>query len=229
MFIYVVVFVLFAGGVEHSTVLLVLVFFLSLVDCTSSVTFLPFLASFKPTYMAAFYVGEGMSGLLPTAIAFIQGSGEYTCVNSTTNSSSTNWTEEYSLQPKYEELLFPVRDFFLALFVMLVMSIVAFSLLKFSKFAGEERLMDTDSAQYEPTSTVSPDEGSSIFSSEGSTSPIVKGVNSAKSPPTTHGTMSNAQYYVLLCIMALICGLSNGVLPSIQIYSILPYGQIYYR
>ena len=213
---------------EHSTVLLVLVFFLSLVDCTSSVTFLPFLAHFKPSYMAAFYIGEGMSGLIPTAIAFIQGSGEYTCVNTTTNSSDTNWTIEYSIQPQYEELLFPVRDFFLALFVMLLMSVVAYSLLRFSKFAEKERVSDSDSTQYLPASTTSPDDINSSITTEGSKSPIVKGDNS-KLQLTNHKAMSNTRFFVFLCIMALVCGFSNGVLPSVQIYSLLPYGHIYYR
>jgi riboflavin transporter 2 len=35
------------GGDTHSTALFVLVFFLSLVDCTSSVLFLPFMAIFR--------------------------------------------------------------------------------------------------------------------------------------------------------------------------------------
>ncbi len=35
------------GGESHSVVLFILVFFLSLVDCTSSVLFLPFMAMFK--------------------------------------------------------------------------------------------------------------------------------------------------------------------------------------
>jgi riboflavin transporter 2 len=34
-------------GSNHSTALFVLVFFLSLVDCTSSVLFLPFMAVFR--------------------------------------------------------------------------------------------------------------------------------------------------------------------------------------
>ena len=55
----------YINGQEHSTGLLSLTFFLSLVDCTSSVVYLPYMAIFKPQYMTAFYIGEGLSGLIP--------------------------------------------------------------------------------------------------------------------------------------------------------------------
>ena len=62
-------------GKEHSTALFVLVFFLSLVDCTSSVLFLPFMGIFRETYLNSYLVGEGMSGFLPALVALAQGVG----------------------------------------------------------------------------------------------------------------------------------------------------------
>lgn len=216
--------------------LLILVFFLSLVDCTSSVTFLPFLAHFKPSYMTAFYIGEGMSGLIPTALAFIQGSGEYTCVNQTTNSSQTNYTLQYSLQPQYNELLFPVQDFFVAIFVMLLLSFVAFTLLKFTSFAKKERapntLSDTDSSSYEPAETSPPGETLTKFSHESSlnsVSPIITADKSEHQVPSPPQMITKTEYYALLAVIGSLAGLANGALLSIQIYSLLPYGQIYYR
>ena len=61
------------GGVEHSTWLFVLVFFLSLVDCTSSVLFLPFMAIFRDIYLNSYLIGEGMSGFIPSIVALAQG------------------------------------------------------------------------------------------------------------------------------------------------------------
>ena len=46
------------GGEQHSTALFVLVFFLSLVDCTSSVLFLPFMATLKVAYLNSYLIGE---------------------------------------------------------------------------------------------------------------------------------------------------------------------------
>ena len=60
------------AGTERSTALIVLAFFLALVDCTSSVVFLPFLAAFPAKYLSALYVGEGFSGLIPSALALGQ-------------------------------------------------------------------------------------------------------------------------------------------------------------
>lgn len=47
------------GGSEHSAVLMACTFGLALVDCTSSVTFLTFVARFDSVYMAPYLVGEG--------------------------------------------------------------------------------------------------------------------------------------------------------------------------
>ena len=89
-------------------------------------------------------------------------------------------------------------------------------------------MSDSDSTQYLPARTTSPDDTNSSITTEGSKSPIVKGDNS-KLQLTNHKAMSNTRFFVFLCIMALVCGFSNGVLPSVQIYSLLPYGHIYYR
>lgn len=45
---------------QHSIVLLLATFALALVDCTSSVTFLPFMARFDSTYLTPYLVGEGL-------------------------------------------------------------------------------------------------------------------------------------------------------------------------
>ena len=64
---------LFFGKV-HSISLFVLTFFLALVDCTSSVVFVPFMQRFPPEYLSALYIGEGLSGFLPSIFALSQGS-----------------------------------------------------------------------------------------------------------------------------------------------------------
>ena len=210
---------MFAGGVEHSTVLLVLVFFLSIVDCTSSVTFLPFLAHFKLSYMTAFYVGEGMSGLLPTAIAFIQGSGEYTCV-----SKSVNGSDDSALQPEYADLLFSVKDFFLSLFGMLCASALAFAVLRYSRYCKEEFAVEERTTP--PVEYRKVDSNASSLVSDDSVSSATTPIINKKFPEQI---LSFRQFAFLLGNMMFVCALTNGVLPSIQIYSLLPYGQLYYR
>jgi riboflavin transporter 2 len=89
-------------GTNRSVALLALTLFLSLVDCTSSVLFLPYVGNiitsmhfgpkfmifnyaglFKSIYLPSYLLGEGLSALLPSLVATIQGVGESTCVNST--------------------------------------------------------------------------------------------------------------------------------------------------
>lgn len=62
------------GGQSHSIVLIILTFFLALVDCTSSVVFVPFMKHFPAIYLSALYIGEGLSGVIPSILALIQGS-----------------------------------------------------------------------------------------------------------------------------------------------------------
>ncbi|XP_069907527.1 solute carrier family 52, riboflavin transporter, member 3 isoform X2 [Oryctolagus cuniculus] len=70
-------------GGRHSVAFMVLTFCLALVDCTSSVTFLPFMSRLPASYLTTFFVGEGLSGLLPALVALAQGSGLTVCVNVT--------------------------------------------------------------------------------------------------------------------------------------------------
>ena len=72
------------AGQERSTGLFIAVFFLSLVDCTSSVLFLPYMGIFKETYLNSYLIGEGMSGFVPSIAALAQGvSGNPECINGT--------------------------------------------------------------------------------------------------------------------------------------------------
>lgn len=80
------------GGQTSSIVLYVLAFSLALVDCTSSVVFVPFMKHFPAQYLSALYIGEGLSGLLPSSVALIQGSvnNSLACVPGERNDLTTS-------------------------------------------------------------------------------------------------------------------------------------------
>ncbi|KAK7884391.1 hypothetical protein WMY93_027514 [Mugilogobius chulae] len=61
------------AGEPHSTAFFIITFFLALVDCTSSVTFLPFMMQLPAKYITTFFIGEGLSGFIPGVIALAQG------------------------------------------------------------------------------------------------------------------------------------------------------------
>jgi len=64
------------AGTDHSLALFLLTCFTALNACTSSVLFMPYMGRFKEQYMVTYFIGEGLSGLLPSVTALIQGIGE---------------------------------------------------------------------------------------------------------------------------------------------------------
>lgn len=53
-------------------VLIACAFMLSIVDCLSSVTFLPFMSRYSSRFLTPYLIGEGLSGFLPTILAILQ-------------------------------------------------------------------------------------------------------------------------------------------------------------
>jgi hypothetical protein len=107
------------NGVPRSAYLMGLSLSLSLVDCTSSVTFLPFLDRYEPVYINAYFLGESLSSLFPALLGIVQGVGRTSCVLSANGSLI-----EYNSPPR-----FSVRIYFLALAGIMLVSLLSFILL----------------------------------------------------------------------------------------------------
>ncbi|XP_018772833.1 solute carrier family 52, riboflavin transporter, member 3 isoform X2 [Serinus canaria] len=118
------------AGTSHSIPFLILTFFLALVDCTSSVTFLPFMMQLQPQYTNTFFIGEGLSGLIPSLIALGQGSGISSCTNVSyeVNNTTGNETEEstFHLETRYLPPNFSTLIFFLLMTAMMLICLLAF-------------------------------------------------------------------------------------------------------
>ena len=232
------------AGEERSIALLILQFFLALVDCTTSVVFLPFMTIFKADYMTAYFIGEGMSGMVPSLVALGQGSGSVSCVNVSSTNATTNITT-YNVYPKSNPPSFPVRDFLLFLFAMVSSSGVAFTLLNYCPYYREEYATDTEEDELSRDNKYHNYEMSGgeharevAFSDQAtidmSKSPLLKNgktfhtVNIKKSFDSEKDkaghSMSKTRYVYFLIMTAFLNALSNCVLPSIQTFSCLPYG-----
>jgi riboflavin transporter 2 len=237
----------YVAGANRSIVLLVLQFFLALVDCTTSVVFLPFMVTFKSDYMTAYFIGEGMSGMLPSLVALGQGSGSMSCVNDSFTNATTNITT-YNVYPKFNPPNFPVRDFFLFLFAMVLSSGIAFTLLiyvpyykaEYASSDDDEESSDDDKLQGSYELTNGENSGTITFSDPStvgiSTSKLVKRGRKYQSVDLS-GTSGNevttrkevqpiskSLYAYFLILTAFLNSLTNSVLPSIQTFSCLPYG-----
>lgn len=196
-------------GTEHSTALLTLVFLLALVDCTSSVLFLPYMAVWREIYLSSYLVGEGLSGLLPALMALAQGvGGNAKCENVTKVNETFNFNYT-TLEPVPLSPRFSVTAFFFFLMAMMVASGLAFTLLEHLPSIRGERV---DSS--------SPSDSNASLEAH---------MTSMSSMLQEKQTMSNTVYWLMLLGQAWACSLTNGVLPSIQSYSCGAYGNVAYH
>lgn len=210
----------YVAGADHSVGLLVSVLLLSMVDCTSSVVFLPYMATFKQEYMTSFYIGEGMSGLVPAAVALGQNVGKTLCLNKTINAT----TNETQIVGEYVQPHFPVEDFFYFLFAMILLSGFAFTLLNYLPYCRREHVpeklyaldkeIDADSKEHEPDINGSSIDMATGYEKIGSAEPIIQ-----KRTP-----LRRSKYLYLLLLIGIINALTNGVIPSVSSYATLPYG-----
>ncbi|XP_061633369.1 solute carrier family 52, riboflavin transporter, member 3-B [Phyllopteryx taeniolatus] len=222
-------------GNLHSVPLLILCFLLSVVDCTSSVTFLPFMMRLCPQYLTSYFAGEGLSGLVPALVALIQGVGVVRCHNVTvtvslnkTLENSTGDTEE--LQAIYQPAKFSAQIFFLFLSVMMVVCLIAFILLNHHPAVARAKKKDLYFRE-----ELTPGKREEVFSLHTQTpeqKPMLNPFESARREPCSsfgRGTYSNSEVAFIFVVLAWVNALTNGVLPSVQSYSCLPYGNQAYH
>ncbi|KAJ3597992.1 hypothetical protein NHX12_001507 [Muraenolepis orangiensis] len=217
------------AGAERSVALLVLSFLLSVVDCTSSVTFLPFMMRLGPQYLTTYFAGEGLSGLVPALVALIQGVGLVHCRNATDVNSTTGGGG--GLQAINQPANFSTQAFFIFLSAMMVVCLGAFVLLNHHpavvrvgkghhRYSGEESAGDKreqglllEGLAMEQRSMLAPSEP----------------------PPRERrstfgmGTYSRGELAFIFLVLAWVNALTNAVLPSVQSFSCLPYGNQAYH
>lgn len=227
------------AGAPRSVALLVLTFLLSAVDCTSSVTFLPFMMHLQPQFLTSYYIGEGLSGLFPALLALVQGVGQVTCGNSSRsgnhslNSSSSLGTGD--LQAQYESPRFSAEVFFFLLSAMMLVCLLAFVLLNHHPSVAREmgnigREMgnigrEPGNSRY--TSGVREKARGRQHSNLRCLMGSFRGAQQKSRFGT--GTYTGLQVFYIFGILAWANALTNAVLPSVQSYSCMPYGNHIYH
>ena len=178
------------------------------------------MAKYPSGYMIPFYIGEGLSGVMPSMLALAQGAGGDTCYNASSSGSSD--------QPRFE-----VSVYFGLVSLLTATSGVAFYLLNNLDLSLNERYdnIRSSSPPIQPAEQDVP-----IETPEGST------------PDTDEVKLSNIRVYEvffgqrrvdyiqtkwefiqLYSIIAIVSALGNGVIPSILSYACLPYGPTAYH
>ena len=222
-------------GTERSVPLIVLSSFLALVDCTSSVVFLPYMAIFKPQYMTAFYIGEGLSGLVPGLVGLVQGVGsDPECQNKSViiHNATTGINETvYEIVAVYKPPLFSVEVFFFFLFIMICVSGLAFTILNFTEFCQRETITtEHHHVSYDkPVNTAQGVDGFDPDVDDGREygAVTVHSKDQVIEPEFVKG-LNMWQFAFLLGITGWVNALTNGILPSTQSYSSLPYSNMVY-
>lgn len=200
-------------GKQHSVALMLLVFSLSLVDCTSSVVFLTFMALYDPRYITALYIGESFCGLLPGVTAMIQGSPTIICTNSTNDNGTL---QNSTARASDAGLLFSASVYFIILLAMMLFSGFAFLALNFAPFAVKEQSAQPIISRFQHCN--------------GSTDRIEL-IGDDVNPEVRCGSscLSSRTLIVLFFIQAIVSSFSFGILPSLSPYAFEPYGPTSYH
>ncbi|XP_041802272.1 solute carrier family 52, riboflavin transporter, member 3-A [Chelmon rostratus] len=210
------------AGASHSTAFFIITFFLALVDCTSSVTFLPFMMQLPANYITTYFIGEGLSGFIPGVIALAQGVGMAKCVNSSETAGNHTGENMWSLQTVYLPPNFSTEVFFFLLAAMMCISLAAFVALNRLPRTYE---LSTENLLPDAVAPVSSglDNPGAETDGEGGKS---KGEGAAQSKLPEHTVYQlTFIYFMVVWVNAA----TNGLLPSVQTYSCMPYGNLAYH
>lgn len=214
------------AGAPHSTAFFIITFFLSLVDCTSSVTFLPFMMQLPAVYITTYFIGEGLSGFIPGVVALAQGVGIAKCVNSSQTVGNQTDGNKWSIHTEYLPPNFSTEVFFFFLAAMMCISLAAFIALN-----RLPRIYELS------TENLVPDSVASVSSGLDNPGAEIDGKDmrwhregAAESTPLQAGPKHSVyQMTFIYFLVVWVNGATNGLLPSVQTYSCMPYGNLAYH
>lgn len=202
----------------------------------STLLFLPYVGEyFAKEYIISNYIGESMSSLIPGLLAMAQGFGDED--TACTNVSSSNSNTTLSNQVKTFRPVFSVSVYYFLMLVILLVSILAFTVLHFSKTARAARktsLNDTSSLVDRPESATN-----LAFEKEtdvdSNNNEIMTDVQLNDEPlsvrPTDFKYRSNDRFETkfLLSLAFLVSFIYYGFLPGLVSYSTMPYSRTWFH
>ncbi|KAK1801156.1 hypothetical protein P4O66_022860, partial [Electrophorus voltai] len=216
-------------GELRSTAFFILMFFLALVDCTSSVTFLPFMMQLPAKYITTYFIGEGLSGFVPGLIALVQGVGMSKCVNisQTVDNLSHSDNESFALETQYLPPNFSTEVFFSFLSAMMVVSLGAFAMLDWVPRTFE---ISTEHLVPEPGAVISVCGGvENPAASNLTTKSQEDDERSWLRPLVVKPFYTTRELTFVYFMVVWANGATNGLLPSVQTFSCMPYGNLAYH
>ncbi|KAI6243225.1 Riboflavin transporter [Aphelenchoides fujianensis] len=202
-------------GQEHSITFFATIFVFGCIAIGSDVVFMPFMATFDPVYLPAWFVGSGISSLLLALLSLAQGTSSHTCVMDDRTGK---------LEPQFVSPRFSVGVFYTITFAYMVGACVAFYLLnnhlkrvercgcwgggKTAKLPADSPMLDDRSALDLRCEQPSGSRTSSI--------------------ELPHKRTSRVEDWAILFCIGLVGAETNVILPSVQSFASIPYSQTTY-
>ena len=206
-------------GKSHSLVLMILVFTLALVDCTSTVVFLTFMAMYDPRYITALYIGESFCGLLPGLAAIVQGSPAVTCYSTSNHTGNSTYGNYSTAHTSDAGLLFSASTYFIILLVMMLFSCFSFLALNLLPFAVKEKFTkEVPATNPNIHHSSSPTDKTELINQD-----VKHSVNCGCF------CLSSCKLVILFFLQAIVCSFTFGILPSLSPYAFEPYGMASYH
>lgn len=187
------------GGQQRSIPLFIFTAMFAIVGCLSSVLFMPFIGRFRGIYLVTYMLGQGLNGLLSSLLSLVQGVGTSECVKDNITDATVVIHDS--------EPLFQPSVYFLFIFCIFVLSIVAFVLLNKMELCKGEYA----SANFE-MNIQSPNENG------------ISNPNEYESIPTNVSQLSTTSFHYVMAILGVMSFLSYGLFPGLQSFSCLSYG-----
>jgi riboflavin transporter 2 len=98
---------------------------------------MPYMAAFHPNYLTAYFVGMGLSSLVPSIVALGQGTIQYKCVlNNTTG----------TIHPEFTPARFQIREYTLIMGIWMAITLTAFCILHYLHRRMEEKGTEQESS-----------------------------------------------------------------------------------
>ena len=234
---------------RRSVPLIVLSFFLALVDCLSVLVYIPYMERFPEKYISALFIGEGFGALFASLLALIQGSydeGGENGTNSSSVSESFLITTDNNTSSNYNGLLFSVDLYFVLLAILTGISGGGFVLLNWlpscrKLMMHQTSLLHPPSRDSTPLSLLSNEpssnEDSNTFCDTEKNPLIVTPLQSKQfsfkevirrivTSPTTKEMFSLTDLFVQTAWLNLF---SNSAVPAVSVFVFLPYGNNTYH
>ena len=184
----------------------------------------------RPQYLTTYFVGEGLSGLVPALVALIQGVGVVQCQNASLAVGANKTADNSELQAIYLPAKFSAQVFFIFLSVMMVVSLAAFILLNHHPSVARARMNDLYFSG--DLGVGKKEQGLSLHAQTPEQKPMISPLEAVGRVPRStfgRGTYSNLELVFIFVVLAWVNALTNAVLPSVQSYSCLPYGNKAYH